>query len=60
MVKEMRSTGLGNLSDADVKAWPSTIQKVIDKFPSAEVVIPGHGQYGGKELLIHAQELLSK
>ncbi|HQH66615.1 MAG TPA: subclass B1 metallo-beta-lactamase [Clostridia bacterium] len=60
MVKEMRSTGLGNLSDADVKAWPSTIQKVIDKFPSAEVVIPGHGQYGGRELLIHTQELLSK
>ena len=27
MVKEMRSTGLGNLSDADVKAWPSTIKR---------------------------------
>jgi metallo-beta-lactamase class B len=60
IIKGMRSKGLGNLSDADVKAWPSTIQDVIAEFPSAEIVIPGHGQYDGKELLIHTQEVLSK
>lgn len=54
----MSSKGLGNLSDADVKAWPSTIEKVIGKFPTAEIVIPGHGQIGGKEILIHTQDLL--
>ncbi len=60
MVKDMTSKGLGNLSDANVEEWPSTIEKVIAKFPSAEIVVPGHGQFGGKELLYHTQELLSK
>ncbi len=58
MVKGMSSETLGNLSDADLNAWPSTIEKVIAKFPLAEIVVPGHGRFGGKELLTHTQELL--
>ncbi len=58
MVKEMSSKTLGNLADADVDQWPSSVGKVIFKFPSAEIVIPGHGRFGGKELLIHTQKLL--
>ena len=58
MIKDMQSQTLGNLSDATIEEWPGTIQKVIDKFPSAEIVIPGHGQIGGKELLMHTLELL--
>ncbi len=58
MSKDMASTTLGNLSDADVEAWPSTIRKILEKFPSAEIVIPGHGRSGGKELLTHTLELL--
>ncbi len=58
MTKDMPSKGLGNLSDANVNEWPATIQKIINKFSSAEVVIPGHGRTGGKELLVHTQELL--
>ncbi len=54
----MKSTRLGNLSDADVSVWPETIRKVIDKFPSVEIVIPGHGHSGEKELLAHMLELL--
>lgn len=58
LVKDMNSKGLGNLSDANVAEWPVTIGKVIAKFPSAEIVIPGHGKVGGKELLHHTYELL--
>lgn len=58
MVKEMNSKGLGNLSDADVKAWSPTINKVLRKFPDAKIVIPGHGAIGGLELVKHTQELL--
>ncbi|HEX9971116.1 MAG TPA: subclass B1 metallo-beta-lactamase, partial [bacterium] len=29
MIKEIKSTGLGNIADADVKEWPKTIKKVI-------------------------------
>ena len=58
MVKDMQSKTLGNTSEANIEDWLKTIQKVIDKFPNAEIVIPGHGQVGGKELLIHTLNLL--
>jgi metallo-beta-lactamase class B len=60
MLKDAQSKGLGNLSDAVVEDWPETIKKVIDKFPTAEIVIPGHGQTGGKDVLTHTLELLIK
>ena len=58
MVKDMPSKTLGNVSEANIEEWLKTIQRVIDKFPSAEIVVPGHGQVGGKELLIHTRKLL--
>jgi len=60
MVKDIHSKGLGNLSDAKLEEWYPTIQKVIAKFPDAKVVIPGHGQIGGKELLEHTSKLLKE
>lgn len=57
MVKSTDSKNLGNTVDGDLKAYPTTIQKVIDKFPNAKVVIPGHGNFGGIELLIHTYKL---
>jgi len=60
MVKELASKGLGNTKDADLKAWPHTIDNVIVNFPDARIVIPGHGQTGGLELLQHTKELLDK
>lgn len=59
MVKEMKATTMGNIADADTKAWPATIKKVIIKYPLALLVIPGHGAYGGRELLVHTLELVS-
>jgi metallo-beta-lactamase class B len=58
LVKTASSTNLGNIADADLKDWPQSIHKVLDKFPAAEVVIPGHGTSGGKELLQHTIDLL--
>lgn len=60
MVKDIHAKGLGNPADAVVEEWTPTIQKVVEKFPDAKIVIPGHGQIGGKELLTHTQKLLSK
>ena len=58
MVKSMNSSGLGNLSDANTQQWPLTLQKVKNKFPEAEIVIPGHGAFGGTELIDHTLNLL--
>jgi metallo-beta-lactamase class B len=58
MVKDIHSGRLGNLSDAKIEEWLPTIQKVTAKFPCAEIIIPGHGQIGGRELLEHTRMLL--
>ncbi len=57
MVKSLNAKDLGNTADGDVSAYAETIGKLIRKFPSAKIVIPGHGQYGGFELLTHTKEL---
>ncbi len=58
LVKSNNSTGLGNLSDAVVDEWDFTVQKLIEKYKDIKVVIPGHGNWGGKELLNRTVELV--
>lgn len=58
MAKEMKSKGPGNLSDADVKNWPETIEKVMKKYKNAQIVVPGHGLWGDPELLEHTLKLV--
>jgi metallo-beta-lactamase class B len=60
LIKSINSKGLGNLSDAVVADWDTTIEKVIKKYPEIKTVIPGHGDYGGSELLLHTIELVEK
>ena len=57
MAKSMGARNLGNTVDGDLKAYPATIKKVMDKFPDARIVIPGHGPFGGQELLRHTYQL---
>ncbi len=57
MVKSINSKDLGNTADGDLAAYPKTIDAVIKKFPMARIVVPGHGPFGGLELLIHTKDL---
>ncbi|WP_163997602.1 subclass B1 metallo-beta-lactamase [Pyxidicoccus caerfyrddinensis] len=57
-VKDGAAKDLGNLSDADVAAWPASLERTRQHFPDVRVVVPGHGQPGGPELLTHTQALL--
>jgi glyoxylase-like metal-dependent hydrolase (beta-lactamase superfamily II) len=57
MVKGLSSENLGNTADGDLIAYPKTIEAVIRKFPAAKIVVPGHGDFGGLELLTHTMEL---
>lgn len=49
--------GKGFLGDADVVAWPATVERVLETFPQARVVVPGHGDAGGPELLSYTVRL---
>lgn len=43
------SSNIGNLSDADVEFWETSINK-LRPF-DAEYIVPGHGMFGGQELI---------
>ena len=60
MIKSGNSKDLGNTVDGDLIAYPKTIDKLITKFPKAKIVIPGHGQFGGLDLITHTKELSTK
>lgn len=52
--------GKGNLADADTTRWASTVREVRRLFSQAEVVVPGHGPYGGKELLEYTMRMFER
>ncbi|MBU1012071.1 MAG: subclass B1 metallo-beta-lactamase [Bacteroidetes bacterium] len=58
LVKSANSRGLGNLSDAVVKDWDSTIKKIIINYPEIRTIVPGHGDIGDIELLYHTIRLV--
>ncbi|TLX75029.1 subclass B1 metallo-beta-lactamase [Labilibacter sediminis] len=53
LIKASSARGIGNLSDAVLEDWDGTVEKVKKAYPDVGIVIPGHGNYGGAELLSH-------
>lgn len=58
LIKSAESAGLGNLSDAEPDEWDETVRKLIAAYSSIGIVIPGHGNAGGPELLEHTIRLV--
>jgi len=56
ILKEMGASK-GNLADADTTAWSGSIRCIRKKFPQARILVPGHGQYGGRQLLDYTEKL---
>lgn len=56
LIKAMGSDK-GNLAEANVEQWAETVEKVKVKYPQTKIVIPGHGEIGGMELLDYTIEL---
>jgi glyoxylase-like metal-dependent hydrolase (beta-lactamase superfamily II) len=59
-VRPADATTLGNTAHADRNAWPGAIQRALERYGNAEVVVPGHGAKGGPELLRHTLSLLRR
>jgi len=49
----------GNLKDADTTKWPQSIKAIKEAHPDVTFVVPGHGTYGGPELLDYTIALFS-
>ncbi|NEY98767.1 subclass B1 metallo-beta-lactamase [Heyndrickxia shackletonii] len=49
---EQRNVGI--IDEANMEAWPYTIQNLMNKYPDARMVIPGHYNWGDFSLLSHS------
>lgn len=58
LIKEA-GAGKGNLEDANVGSWSATVEKVKAKYGDAKVIIPGHGNVGGQDLLHYTIQLFN-
>lgn len=58
IIKSLASTNLGNTAEGDLEAYPLTLDKMSEKFPMAKYVIPGHGQFGGMDLVTHTRSMI--
>jgi len=58
LVRSSHANSLGNLSDAVVEEWDKTVENVLHEYPNASLVLPGHGDMGGTELLEHTIDLV--
>lgn len=58
LVKSIENTSLGNIADANVPAWPATIDRLLKRYPTAKLIIPGHFTWS-KDALLHTRKLLN-
>jgi glyoxylase-like metal-dependent hydrolase (beta-lactamase superfamily II) len=49
---------LGNLEDASLTTWSSALDAIVARVPAPRVVVPGHGDPGGPELIEHTRALV--
>lgn len=60
LVKSVESEGLGNLADANLNDWQTTVERVRKKFRRPRYVIPGHFGWKHKGALEHTVKLLKQ
>ncbi len=58
LVKEKRARSKGNTKDAVMEDWAQTLINVKQRFPEAQIVVPGHGKPGSLDLLDHTATLV--
>lgn len=59
-MKSTEAEDLGNLSDANVKEWATTIKNIQHKFGNPDYIIPGHLDWHSKESLTHTLYLIQQ
>lgn len=48
---------IGNIGDAHLDKWSETATHIKREYGEAEIVVPGHGKYGGYELIDYTIDL---
>ena len=50
---------VGNIGDANLEQWSKTAKKIKQAYGAAKIVVPGHGRFGGSELIDYTIELFN-
>jgi metallo-beta-lactamase class B VIM len=50
-IKGAQSNSMGNLEDADLKAWPDSLNWVKATYPETQTIVPGHGKGSDMRLI---------
>jgi metallo-beta-lactamase class B len=58
-VKPVDARSLGNIEESDLAAWPASLANLKKRFSDAKIIVPGHGDAGGWELVENTLRLLS-
>jgi len=57
-LKSETSRDLGNLADADLGGWSTSLEALSARYPSRQIIIPGHGTLRG-DAVAHTRALLA-
>ncbi len=60
LLRALEAQDLGNVAEADLKAYPDTLKEVQDRYKDAEIVVPGHGNPGNRDLIKQTINLSKK
>lgn len=60
LIKSVDNNSLGNISDANIKAWPVTLKNIQNRFKKPRYEIPGHFSWENKGAIKHTIHLLKK
>lgn len=59
-VRSLAARSLGYTGEARIEQWQASMDNVLQHYPEAEIVVPGHGKIGDRELLKHTKELVEE
>lgn len=59
-VKSVAAFGMGNLTDANLNEWGNSVRRVMSRFGTAKIVVPGHEAWSDISALEHTLRLLEK
>lgn len=60
ILKEVGSRHMGYIKEADVHAWPGSVRKLLKRYPGIKIAVPGHGKWGGVDVLNHTIKLIEE
>ncbi len=59
-VKPADARALGYTTESDLSVWPASLAGLKKRYPQARVIVPGHGDPGGWELVDNTLRLIAK